>query len=216
MAAVSRSQILLVEDQPLFCAGLAQAVGRESDLALVAGVVARASAAEMLATTHVDLVIVDMLMSHSNGISLANEMLAVRPELKILALSVVDEAVTIATMLRAGARGYALKTQSGDEIIVAIRTVLAGNTYLPPHVPHETILAMVQAAGDRRLARLTRRECEIFNLLIRGNTNEQIGSLLFISRRTVETHRLHIMRKLATPSLIEMIRLAAREGALTA
>jgi DNA-binding CsgD family transcriptional regulator len=82
-------------------------------------------------------------------------------------------------------------------------------------VSREAVLSLVQGNGERPLERLTRREREIFDLLIHGNTNEQIGSRLFISRRTVETHRQRIMRKLATHSIVDMIRLAAREGALS-
>jgi DNA-binding NarL/FixJ family response regulator len=121
----------------------------------------------------------------------------------------------IAAMLRAGASGYALKTQPPSEIIEAVREVLSGTVYLPPRVSREAVLSLVQGNGERPLERLTRREREIFDLLIHGNTNEQIGSRLFISRRTVETHRQRIMRKLATHSIVDMIRLAAREGALS-
>lgn len=216
MVAVLKSQILVVDDHPLFRAGLALAIHSEPDLALTADLGGADDAIELVRRRPVDLAIVDVLMPNANGVSLATELLVLQPSIKILALSVLDEPAMISAMLRAGASGYALKTQSPEEILAAVRSVLEGRAYLPPHAPHESILAMSKSSPERPLERLTRREREIFNLLIHGNTNEQIGSRLFISRRTVETHRLRIMRKLAAPSLIAMIRVAAREGALSA
>ena len=215
MAAVLKSQTLLVDDHPLFRAGLALAIDREPDLQVAAEVGTPADAVDVLRRQQVDIAVVDVLMPKTNGISLATELLEVQRDLKILALSVLDEPVMIAAMLRAGASGYALKTQPPSEIIEAIRDVLGGTVYLPPRVSREAVLSLVQGNGERPLERLTRREREIFDLLIHGNTNEQIGSRLFISRRTVETHRQRIMRKLATHSIVDMIRLAAREGALS-
>jgi len=215
MAAVLKSQTLLVDDHPLFRAGLALAIDREPDLQVAAEVGTPADAVEVLRRQQVDIAVVDVLMPKTNGISLATELLEVQRDLKVLALSVLDEPVMIAAMLRAGASGYALKTQPPSEIIEAVREVLSGTVYLPPRVSREAVLSLVQGNGERPLERLTRREREIFDLLIHGNTNEQIGSRLFISRRTVETHRQRIMRKLATHSIVDMIRLAAREGALS-
>jgi DNA-binding NarL/FixJ family response regulator len=215
MAAVLKSQTLLVDDHPLFRAGLALAIDREPDLQVAAEVGTPADAIDVLKRQQVDIAVVDVLMPKTNGISLATELLEVQRDLKVLALSVLDEPVMIAAMLRAGASGYALKTQPPSEIIEAVREVLSGTVYLPPRVSREAVLSLVQGNGERPLERLTRREREIFDLLIHGNTNEQIGSRLFISRRTVETHRQRIMRKLATHSIVDMIRLAAREGALS-
>ncbi len=215
MAAVLKSQTLLVDDHPLFRAGLALAIDREPDLQVAAEVGTPSDAVDVLKRQQVDIAVVDVLMPKTNGISLATELLEVQRDLKVLALSVLDEPVMIAAMLRAGASGYALKTQPPAEIIEAVREVLSGTVYLPPRVSREAVLSLVQGNGERPLERLTRREREIFDLLIHGNTNEQIGSRLFISRRTVETHRQRIMRKLATHSIVDMIRLAAREGALS-
>jgi DNA-binding NarL/FixJ family response regulator len=131
-----------------------------------------------------------------------------------LALSVLDEPTIIAMMLRAGAAGYALKTQPPEEIIEGIRLVLGGGRYLPPSIPTDAVLSLLNERADRPLQRLTRRELEIFELLIRGHSNDEIATKLFIARRTVETHRQRIIKKLAAHSVLEMIRVAARQGAL--
>src|SRR5262249_4773993 len=151
------------------------------------------------------IAVLDVLMPTTSGISLAAQILDIRPSCKLLALSVLDEPVMIAAMLRSGASGYALKTQPPNEITEAIRTVLAGQRYLPPNVPRDEVLQRVNGNGEP-LQRLTRREREIFDLLIRGHSNDDIGTRLFIARRTVETHRQRIMKKLATHSIVEMIR----------
>jgi two-component system uhpT operon response regulator UhpA len=214
MAAVLRSQVLLVDDHPLFRAGLAQVLGFEPDLHVVGEVGNAADAVEVARREPVDIAVIDVLMPTTSGISLASQILDVRPSCKVLGLSVLDEPVMIAAMLRSGASGYALKTQPPQEITEAIRTVLAGERYLASTVARDEVMARVQNGGNEPLQRLTRREREIFDLLIRGHSNDEIGSRLFIARRTVETHRQRIMKKLATHSIVEMIRAAARQGAL--
>ena len=213
MVAVLRSQVLVVDDHPLFRAGLAQLLSQEPDLEVVGEAGNATDAVSMLRRDPVDVVVLDVLIPSTSGISLAAQLLEVRT-CKVLALSVLDEPVMIAAMLRAGACGYALKTQPPQEIIEAIRVVLTGQRYLPPRAAREEVLARITGAGDMPLQRLTRREREIFDLLIRGFTNDEIGTRLFIARRTVETHRQRIMKKLATHSIVDMIRLAARQGAL--
>jgi DNA-binding NarL/FixJ family response regulator len=214
MVDVLKSQMLVVDDHPLFRTGLAVTLNREPDLEVSAQASSASEAVELARRASFDVAVIDVLMPCTSGVSLAAQLLEVRPDCKILALSVLDEPTIIATMLRAGATGYALKTQDPLEIVQAIRCVLTGERYLPPVVPNDTILAMLNGKSDRPLQRLTRREREIFELLIRGISNDEIASKLFIARRTVETHRQRIIKKLATHSILEMIRLAARQGAL--
>jgi DNA-binding NarL/FixJ family response regulator len=210
---VHRRRVLLVDDQPLFRAGVAQLLESQPDLVVAAEV---GSAEEAIAVVHrdpVDIVLLGVVMQATSGVALAGHLLEIQPACKLLAISSVDEPVMIAAMLRSGAAGYAVKTQPPTEIMEAIRAVLDGERYLPPTVPRGEVLARVEGGEDAPLQRLTRREREIFDLLIRGNSNDQIGTRLFITRRTVETHRQRIMKKLATHSMLEMIRVAAREGA---
>jgi DNA-binding NarL/FixJ family response regulator len=132
----------------------------------------------------------------------------------VLGLSVIDEPGLIADMLRAHACGFALKTQPVVEIIDAIRQVLGGLRYLPPRVSADAIDEKLQRTMTDPLQRLTRREREVFELLIRGHSNDEIATKLFIARRTVETHRQRVMNKLSAHSIIHMQRIAARHGGL--
>ena len=214
MVDVLRSQTLLVDDHPLFCAGLALALAQEPDLEVVAQVNTAEEAVRLVRGQPIDIAVIDVLMPTTSGISLASQLVEARPTLRILGLSVLEEPTIIASMLRAGASGYALKTQPPNEVTDAIRAVLAGIRYLPPRVSRTAVMTLVDGDGEQPLRRLTRREREIFDLLIRGLSNEEIGCRLFIARRTVETHRQRIMKKLATHSILDMIRVAARQGAL--
>lgn len=214
MGDVLGSQALLVDDHPLFRAGLATLLAAEPDLDLAAEASCAAEAVEAVTTTPIDVAIVDVLLPGTTGISLASQLLEIRPTLRILGLSVLDEPPMIASMLRAGATGYALKTQPPHEVTAAIRTVLAGGLYIPPQVSSSAVMGLVNGQHAQPLQRLTRREREIFDLLLRGHSNEEIGARLFIARRTVETHRQRIMKKLASHSLVDLIRAAARQGAL--
>jgi DNA-binding NarL/FixJ family response regulator len=128
---------------------------------------------------------------------------------------VIDDPGLIADMLRAHACGFASKTQEVSEILDAIRQVLGGIRYLPPRVSRDAVDAELAATPSHPMARLTRREREVFELLIRGHSNDEVATKLFISRRTVETHRQRIMRKLSAHSLAQMQRVAARHGGLS-
>jgi DNA-binding NarL/FixJ family response regulator len=215
MAGMLRSQTLLVDDHPLFRAGLCVALQREPDLAVVGEVSTATEAIDVLRREPVDVVVVDVLLPSTNGVSLTRQLHELFPECRILALSVLDEPIVIASMLRAGATGYALKTQSPDQITDAIRVVLTGRRYLPPSVPATLVTSLLAENRRASVERLTPREHEILGLLVRGYTNDEVASMLFIAKRTVETHRQRIMKKLSTHSIVEMVRVAARQGALS-
>lgn len=208
-----RARVLIVDDHPLFREGLRRALGDEADLEIVGDVGTAREALDVVRSSAVDLVILDVLLPATSGVSFAAE-LSERPVCAILALSAVDDVSMIVAMLRSGATGYALKSQTPGEIAEASRLALRHERYLPPSISSEEIDHALRWSDGNPLKRLTRREREVFELLIRGNTNDEVAARLFIARRTVETHRHHIQRKLAAHSIVEMIRVAARGGAL--
>jgi DNA-binding NarL/FixJ family response regulator len=209
-----RARIGLIDDHPLFRHGLAAVLGRESNIDIV-GEASNADEALALARqTQMDVAVVDILMPTTSGISLASELYEIQPTCRVLALSVIDEPGIIADMLRARACGYALKTQPIEQVVEAIRHVLGGLRYLPPSVSTDQIEVELAGTPTQPFSRLTKREREVFELLIRGQSNDEIASRLFIARRTVETHRQRVMNKLSAHSVIQMQRLAARHGGL--
>jgi DNA-binding NarL/FixJ family response regulator len=213
---VTRAKVVLVDDHPLFRQGLAAALRNEVDLEIAGEAGNATQALELARSVEIDIAILDVLIPGVSGMSIAAELLDLQPQCRVLGLSVIDEPGLVADMLRAGASGYACKTQQTDEIIDAIRQILGGIRYLPPYISHDAVDAELARVVDQPLARLTRREREVFELVIRGQSNDEIAAQLFIARRTVETHRQRIMNKLSAHSIAEMQRLAARYGGLTA
>lgn len=208
------ARVALVDDHPLFRQGLALSLRAETDLILVGDVGSAAEGIALARRTPIDIAVVDILMPATSGISLASELFEIQPNCRVLALSVIDEPGIIADMLRAHACGFASKTQPIAEIVDAIRQVLGGIRYLPPRVSRDQIEAELAGTPARPLSRLTRREREVFELVIRGRSNDEIATGLVIARRTVETHRQRIIHKLSAHTLAEMQRIAARYGGL--
>jgi len=215
MESVSRACVAIVDDHPLFRQGLAVALRRELDLDVIGEAGDAASALLLARRFQIDVAVVDVLMPAMSGIGLAGELFQIQPRCKILGLSVIDEPGLIADMLRAHASGFAVKTQPSSEIVDAIRLVLGGVRYLPPGVSRDAVDAELARTSRDPLGRLTRREREVFELLIRGYTNDEIATQLFISRRTVETHRQRVAKKLSAHSIVQLQRLAALHGGLS-
>jgi DNA-binding NarL/FixJ family response regulator len=210
-----RACVAVVDDHPLFRQGLAAVLRRELDFDVIGEAEGAGSALDLARRFELDLVVIDLLMPEMSGISLASELFELQPRCKVLGLSVIDDPGLISDMLRARACGFALKTQPIHEIVEAIRLVLGGLRYLPPSVSRDAVDAELRRTMLDPLQRLTRREREVFELLIRGQTNDEIATCLFISRRTVETHRLRIGKKLSSHSIVQLQRIAARHGGLS-
>ncbi|MEO8706197.1 MAG: response regulator transcription factor, partial [Kofleriaceae bacterium] len=158
-----------------------------------------------------DLAIVDVVVPETGGVALVRGLVALQPTCKVLALSVVDDPARIAEMLRAGASGYALKSQSSEAIVIAIEAVLGGVRYLAPTITADVVDALI-AAANFPLDRLTRRERGVFDLLVSGLSNAKVGASLSIATSTVEAHRRHIMQKLEARSVVDLVRMALRHG----
>ena len=210
----NRTKILVVDDHPLFCEGLAGVIGAAPDLEVVGQAASADEARELVARLALDVAVVDVLMPSVSGIGIARELQELQPTCRVLGLSGVEEPFAIAEMLRAGAIGFAIKSQPSSEILAAIRCTAAGDRYLPPKVSRAAVEAELAGGASPSLGQLTKREREIFELMIRGYTNSEIGARLFIALRTVETHRHRIAKKVCARSIVEMQRLAARYGGL--
>jgi DNA-binding NarL/FixJ family response regulator len=205
-------RIGLVDEHPVYRYGLAVALGAYETLEIVGEAGTSEQAEQLFKNTELDLATIDILIPGASGISLASELHDLQPSCKILGLSVIDEPGLIADMLRAHASGYALKTQSIAEIAEAITTIRDGQRYLPPSVSGSAVEAELLESSARPLERLTKRELQVFELLIRGFSNDEVAKHLQIARRTVETHRQRITHKLSSHSIAQLQRIAAREG----
>ncbi|CAN5842546.1 response regulator transcription factor [soil metagenome] len=212
MSASPSLQIIVVDDHPLFRAGLALCAS--SRFQVVGEAAGAREALGLAATLRIDVAIIDVLMPLTSGISLTTELRQRQPACRILGLSALDEPNLIADMLIAGATGFAHKMQPSHEILDAISLVAEGVRYLPPKVSLEAVERALSSSASRPLAALTHREREVFELVIRGLSNDEIGTRLSIACRTVETHRQRCANKLSAHSMVEMMRVSALHGGL--
>ncbi len=210
-------RILLVDDHQLFRAGLRAILAGHQEFSIVGEAADARTACALAQSVPHDLLIVDVTLPGSNGLAAIRELRRQGDRSAALVLTMHANADMVLDAFAAGATGYALKLQSEDELLDAIRSTAAGRRYAAPQIASlagDTVRRVRQAEGV--LATLSAREREIFDLLVRGHTNAQVAKQLYISIKTVETHRSRIMRKLDVHNIGEMIRLAARHGLLAA
>jgi len=155
-----------------------------------------------------DLVLLDMLLPRKSGVEAIPEILHVSPGSRVLMVSSQASASSVRQAVSAGASGYVPKRASDDELVTAIRRVAAGERYVAPELGAE----LVVEEGKPGLEPLSERERDVLHLLALGYTNQEIGRRLFISVRTVDTHRAHIMRKLRLESRAELVLFALANG----
>lgn len=162
-----------------------------------------------------DVVVMDLTMPLLNGIDATRQILTDNSGAKVLALSSHKDRKTILSVLRAGARGYIVKEAAVSELVQAIEAVAAGRMYLSPHIIDrvlDNLLVGDEEPESSPLDRLSNREREVLQLLAEGKNSREIGQLLSLSPKTVETHRHKAMQKLGVNSSSELVRLAIREG----
>jgi two-component system, NarL family, response regulator NreC len=161
-----------------------------------------------------DIVLLDVAMPGRSGIDAAPEILDAAPHVHILVLSMQDDPSYVRQAFAAGASGYLLKEAADDELVQALREVAAGNRYVHPALGARLAAAEAEAKARAEADPLSEREREVLRLLALGHTNQEIAKLLFISVRTAETHRAHVMQKLRLSTRAELVRHAIRQGLL--
>ncbi len=208
-------RIILADDHKIVREGLASLLQAENDMELVGEAEEGRQAVSLADKLRPDVVILDISMPGLNGMEAARQMLASRPELKVVALSMHRDARYVVGMLKAGARGYLLKECAYEELTQAVRTVLEGRTYLSPEVADvvvEGFINQIQEDPSPRASILSPREREVLQLLSEGKRTRGIADQLNLSVKTVETHRRNIMQKLNIQSVAELTKFALREG----
>jgi two-component system, NarL family, response regulator NreC len=214
-SAGSVVKIVLADDHQVIRDGLRALIEQQSDMEVVAEADNGREILGVVKAASPDLVIMDIGMPDLNGIEATRQLLEQLPRLKVLALSMYSDRRMVAGMLSAGASGYLLKDCAFDEIAVAIRAVADDRTYLSPSVTDvvvEDYVTRVSAEEASTFTVLTPREREVLQLLAEGNPTKDIAAKLFISVKTVETHRRQIMDKLHLYSVPELTKYAIREG----
>jgi len=207
----NRKRILVVDDHPLMREGIAQWIQRAPDLEVCCQAESAAQALSLVTKLKPDLVLTDISLTGRNGLELIKDLRALQPDLPALVLSMHDEALYAGRALRAGARGYIMKRAGGDRVIEAIREALQGRIALSPEMATHLLEDYSGSRSRSRrteLPNLTDREFEVLQLLGEAKTNREIAEQLHLSPKTVETHRMNLMRKLNLKKSAEMLRFA--------
>jgi DNA-binding NarL/FixJ family response regulator len=211
-AAANAKRIIIIDDHPLFRKGLEQLISSTPEGFAICGEAGDAAEGmSKIRQLKPDLVIVDLGLPGANGIELIKNIRAEFQKLPLLILSMHDESLYALRALRAGAQGYVMKQEALENVIGAIREVLAGRPYLSPEMSAKLITNFASGTNQSNPTdKLSDRELEILELIGKGRDVHEIAKALHISRKTVETHRAHIKEKLNFKNAREVTRFAAQ------
>ncbi|KQL39974.1 chemotaxis protein CheY [Bacillus sp. FJAT-25509] len=203
-----KTRIAIVDDHKLFREGIKRILDFEESFDVVAEGSDGTEVVGIMDQHQVDVLIVDINMPTMNGVTATKALLEKYPDAKVIILSIHDDESYVTHVLKVGARGYLLKEMDSDTLIEAIKVVTKGGCYLHPKITHnlveefrrlslkEQLFKSREVEVRRPLHLLTRRECEVLQMLADGKSNRAIGEALFISEKTVKNHVSNILQKL--------------------
>lgn len=223
------TKIAIIDDHQLFREGVKRILEFERTFEVVAEGDDGSDALRIVEEHKPDVVIMDINMPHLNGVEATRELVEEFPETKVIILSIHDDENYVTHALQTGAQGYLLKEMDADALIEAVRVVAEGGSYLHPRVTHSLVneyrrLAMSKAGSRsgsggyyvaevrRPLHLLTRRECEVLQMLADGKSNRAIGEALFISEKTVKNHVSNILQKMNVNDRTQAVVVAIKNG----
>ena len=201
-------RVLLVDDHALMRAGIRALLAGEADIAVVGEAATSDEAVVRARTLHPDVVLLDMLLPRRGGWETISDLLGESPGSRVLLVSCQATPNSIRRALSAGATGYVSKGATDRELVMAIRQVAGGDGYVEPKLGSRLVVDVPAPALDP----LSDREREVMELLALGYTNQEIAQRLFVSLRTVDAHRAHIMVKLSLESRAELVMCALANG----
>lgn len=203
-----KTKVLLVDDHPILRAGLGKLINQEADMMICGEAEDGPTAFDLAGTLTPDIAVVDVSLKGSNGIELIKNLKARYPELPTLVLSMHDESLYAERALRAGSKGYIMKEEAIEQVLVAIRKVLQGEIFLSEKMKGKMLQQMASGKGkviSSPIEQLTDRELEVFRLIGEGCSTRQIAGQLHLSVRTVEAYREYIKSKLNLKNATELV-----------
>ncbi|AEV20818.1 DNA-binding response regulator, NarL family (REC-HTH domains) [Geobacillus thermoleovorans CCB_US3_UF5] len=218
-----KTRIAIIDDHQLFREGIKRILEFEGDFEVVAEGSDGSEALSIVETYRPDLVLMDINMPDINGVEATKQLIEAYPDTKVVVLSIHDDENYVMRALQTGATGYLLKEMDADTLIEAVRIVAEGGSYLHPKVTHNLIReyrrlttekggAVVKQEVRRPLHLLTRRECEVLQLLADGKSNRAIGEALYISEKTVKNHVSSILQRLNVNDRTQAVVVAIKNG----
>jgi two-component system, NarL family, response regulator NreC len=206
--------VVIVDDHAVVRSGLRLLLEAEEDMDVVGEAGDAQHAVFAVRAEKPDVVLLDMVMPGETGLQVLPKLLHEAPETKVLVLSMQDDPSYVREAFAAGACGYVLKEAADAELIGAVREVAGGAQYVHPALGARLVAAEAAARAAAEADPLSDREREVLRLLALGHTNQEIAKTLYISVRTAETHRAHIMQKLRLSTRAELVRYALAQGVL--
>src|SRR5919201_1494736 len=207
-------RVLVVDDHAVVRAGLTLLLNAEEDIEVVGEAGSAREAIFQARPLEPDLILLDVVMPDQSGLEAVPTLLHERPDTKVLVLSMQDDPRYVREAFAVGASGYVLKEGADTELVAAIREVARGGRYVHPELGARLVAAEAQAERRAEEDPLSDREREVLRLLALGHTNQEIATQLYISVRTAETHRAHVMQKLRLQTRAELVRYALEQGLL--
>ena len=209
-------RVLLVDDHRILREGVRALLAGEPGIKVVGEAEDGESAILQVDSVKPDVVLMDMVMPRLGGLEATVRIKASHPEVVVLIMSMHDNDEYVQQVIRAGASGYVLKGVTGDDLVRAINAVYEGASFVDPAIAAKLVEDYVHrvrgdVTGDPKEL-LTPREQEILKLVAEGHSNHEIATQLFLSKKTVETHRANTMRKLDLHDVTELVKYALRRG----
>jgi two-component system, NarL family, response regulator NreC len=204
----------IVDDHAVVRSGLRLVLESEEDIEVVAEAADARNAVFEARAHHPDVILLDVVMPGRSGIEAIPDLLQESPESKVLVLSMQDDPAYVREAFGAGASGYVLKEAADAEVVAAVCEVAGGRRYVHAALGARLVAAEAEERDRAEADPLSEREHEILRLLALGHTNQEIVGQLYLSVRTVETHRAHIMQKLRIQTRAELVRYALEQGML--
>ena len=209
-------RILIADDHGIVRGGLKLLIERQPDMQVVAEAVDGVDAFEQAIDTRPDLCVLDVSMPRMTGLQAARQIRSHLPDTQVLALSMHDDQRYVFDALKAGASGYVLKREVDQALLNAIRAVHRGDAFLTNAVERSLVREWMQDDSTGPVEPLTLREREVLKLIAEAHTNREIGEILHLAEKTVESHRANLLRKLGMRDRVELVRYAIRRGLIEA
>ena len=209
-------RILIVDGHAAARAVIGRLLAQEDDLELVGEAESGREAVFEARALKPDVILIDVVMPDQTGLEVLPSLVREHSETKVLLLSMQDDPGSVREAFAAGASGYVLKEAADAEVVAAVREIARGGRYVNPELGARLMASEAAAERDAEEDPLSEREHEVLRLLALGHTNQEIAQQLFISVRTAETHRAHIMRKLSLSTRAELVRYALQHHQLEA
>ena len=205
-------RLLVADDHGIMRGGLRLLLDRQPDMEVVAEAQDGIEAVELALRERPDICILDVSMPRMTGLQATVEIRAQAPEIAVLVLSMHDDERYLFEALQAGAAGYVLKREADHALVDAVRAVSRGEPFLTNAAEHSLVREWMEDESSGPAEPLTLREREVLKLIAEAHTNREIGEILHLAEKTVESHRANLLRKLGMRDRVELVRYAIRRG----